>query len=40
VTGEVITHDTFGELFGLSPGQPVTYEAITSSIHPDDRFRV
>jgi PAS domain S-box-containing protein len=40
VTGEFITHDTFAELYGLSPGQPVTYEAVTARIHPDDRPRV
>jgi PAS domain S-box-containing protein len=39
-TGALIAYPGLGGLFGLSDDEIITYDAITSRIHPDDRLRV
>lgn len=39
-TNRLIVHEGIGRLYGLRQGEPVTYEAVTSRVHPDDRPRV
>ncbi|RIV19470.1 PAS domain S-box protein [Fibrisoma montanum] len=40
ITGRVQWSDTCKELFGLSPGAPVTADVLLDRVHPDDRERV
>jgi PAS domain S-box-containing protein len=40
VTRDVVTvSDSYRELYGLSPDQPVSYESWLGTVHPDDRER-
>jgi PAS domain S-box-containing protein len=40
LTGERAWSDQLGEIFGLPPNIPMTYEVFLSCLHPEDRERV
>lgn len=39
-TNALLAHPALGKLYGLREDEPITYEAVTSRIHPEDRLRV
>ena len=39
-TGDLIWSDEVYRIFGLDPGEPMTYDRFLASVHPDDRALV
>jgi PAS domain S-box-containing protein len=39
-TNQLLAHPAFSKLYGLNDDEPLTYEAVTARIHPEDLSRV